>query len=275
MVKGYKKFNEARRHKSKPQRRGGNFNANWEQQVARNTKAVSVEPHGMNMVYGEKFKFILDKISKKGNKIAKELLTLPNKPDARFEQSYIDITRREDTLSFLPNGARDLPEDKRFDNNKRQQAKIYKTIKTIFGSKYTKDEVTKFVSMFKGVYNVGPDPVVSQVDPTVPKKTDEEVVKKIIEDTKDEKLVWKEGESGGNMRRYDATITITPKKRLVLCFYHFPNTIKEETMSFITVNFYNDLGKTQEDKRIWIQTYKFDQIIDFLQTFKYLYLLKL
>ena len=268
MVKGYKKFNEARKQKNRPRQRGG-FNSNWEQQLVRNNKAVSIEPRGMNMVYGEKFKYILNKISKNGNKIAKELLTLPDKIDARFDQSYIDITRREDTLSFLPNGARDIPDDKRFDTNKRQQSKVYKTIKTIFGSKYTKEEVNKFVSMFKGVYNVGPDPVVDQNI----KKTDEDVIGKIIDDTKNDKLIWKEGESGGNLRRYDAEIPITTHKRLVICFYHFPNTIKDETMSFITVNFYNDLGQTKDDKRMWIETYKFDQIVDFLKIFSFKYLL--
>lgn len=270
-LKGYKKFNEARRHKPKGRHRGGNMNtipqqrfpnSSWKEDVPRFTNKI--EPRGMNMTFSERFKYILTKISKKGNKIAKELLDLPNKPEAKFEYSYLDLTGRQDTMSYLPNGARDIPEEDRYKSNKRQHSKIYKTIKTIFGSKYTKNEVTKFVSIYNEVYKQGPD----KADTTKPKQSDEQLLKKIIEDTKSDKLKWKKETGAGNMARYEAKVTITEKKYLVFCFFHFDQSIKEEAMSFLTINLYNDLGKTKDDKTMWINTLQFKDITDFLPVFK-------
>lgn len=264
MLKKYKAFNEARRHKPKrhgPKRGGGFQQQSWKQEVPR-----FAEPRGMHMVLSDRFKYVLEKIAKKGNAIAKELLILPNKLDAKFEYSYIDLTGRGDTLSYLPNGARDTAEADRFKSPKRQHSKVYKTIKTVFGSKYTKTDVTKFVSMFKEVYEQGPD---KSDYPARGKNTDEQLLKKIIEDTKSDKLKWNKEETAGNMTRYESAVKITEMKRLVFCFFHFDQAVKEESMSFLTINFYNDLGKTKDDQRRWIQTFQFDSIANnFIPAFK-------
>lgn len=270
-LKGYKKFNESRSHKPRRGHKGGNMNtpqhqrfpnSSWKEYPPRFTNKI--EPRGMNMTFSERFKYILTEISKKGNKIAKELLELPNKPEAKFEYSYLDIAGRQDTISYLPNGARDILEEERYRSNKRQHSKIYKTIKTIFGSKYTKNEVTKFVSIYNEVYKQGPD----KTDTTKSKQSDEQLLKKIIEDTKSDKLKWEKETGTGNMVRYESKVAITKKKYLAFCFFHFDRSIKDEAMSFITINLYNDSSKTKDDKTVWINTLQFKDIRDFLPVFK-------
>lgn len=261
-MKRYHEFNESRNHKKPRRNRGGNLNDMWQQQHGNQQKVV--EPRGMNMSFSERFKYILGKMDKKGNKIAKELVRVAKEPDAKFDQSYIDLTGRDDTLSYLPNGARDIPEEERFKSNKRQHAKIYKTIKTLFGSKFTKEEVTKFVSIYKEVYNIGPDSSLEK-----PKQTNEQIIKKLTIDTKSGKIKWnREVITGGNSTRYDCIIPITEKKRLVFCLFYFGEDAKDQTLSFLTLNLYNDSSPTEEYKRKWIHTFVYKEIGDFLKEFK-------
>jgi len=260
MIGGYKQFNEARKSNRPRRNKGGGNHVNFNRSYA----PKIVEPRGMNMVFSERFNYVLNKIAKKGNKIAIELLTLPGNPDRKFEYSYIDLTGREDDLSYLPNGARDIKEDDRFKTNKRQRSKVYKTIKTIFGSKYTKNEVAKFVSFFKEVYKVGPDKKDME-----PKQLEDEAIKKIITDTKNRKLVWKLEQNTSQFLRYEAKFTVTPKKYLLFDFFLFID--KGENFSFITLNMYNELGRTKEDKKIWLTTFQYKHVTDFIKAFKEIY----
>jgi len=274
MLDKYQTFNEARRHKGKPKRHrgGGGVDAWLNQQKTPSIRQhqknlvvvpkTGIQPHGMNMVFSERLKYILDKIASKGNRIAKELLTLPDKPQAKFEYSYIDLTRREDTMSYLPYGGKDLPEGEKFNNNKRQHAKVYKTVKTLFASKYTKTEVNKFVSMYKQIYNEGPGQ-----DASRPKLTEEQIVKKIIEDTKNGKLKWELQGRQSDWLRCDAKVKITEKKSLVFQLFLFP-VIADEPKSFLTMILQNDLAIARDDKRKWLQTLKFDDIKEFIRIFK-------
>jgi hypothetical protein len=278
MLDKYQVFEARRRkkkHRPKRNRGGGGGVDAWLQQqkttsIRQHQKGITpkteTQSRGMNMIFSERLKYVLNKIALKGNRLAKELLTLPAKPEAKFEYSYIDLTSREDTMSYLPYTGKDLPEDEKFKSNKRQHAKVYKTIKTLFGSKYTKTEVNKFVSIYKQIYNEGPGK-----DTDRPKPSEEQVIKKITEDTKSDKLEWKLQGRQFDWLRYDADIKITEKKKLVFQLFIFPR-ITEETNSFLIVSMHNDLGITKEEKRKWIQTLKFGSIIEFLKVFKDKYL---
>lgn len=269
-VKGYNKYNESRGSKgrrSTTPSRNDRFNRQqhaWQDEVPKFTNRI--ETRGMNMEFAPRFKYVITKIAEKGNAIAKELLLLPNKPEAKFENSYLDLTNRFDTISYLQNAERNLSDEEKYKSNKRQQSKAYKVIKTIFGSKYTKFEVTKFVSMFKQVYEQGPEKKGDASEK--PKQTVEEVIKKISEDTKSGKLKWEKQPKAGNLVKYETRIKITDKKSLVFIFFHFDNNTKEEKWSFITTNIYNELGKTDDEKRKFLQNIAYDKIGEFLKIFK-------
>jgi len=261
MVKGYNKFNESRGNKAK---KGARFQKDQRRNWLEETKPMLVkttEPRGMPMEYSERFKYIITKIADKGNVIAKELLAAANKPSARFENSFLDL-KGDDNISFIANGDRNVPD--KYRSNKRQQAKIYKVIKTIFGSKFTSPEVKKFVSFYKQVYQQGP----SKTDTSRPKLSNEELVKKLISDTKSNKIKWQLFSSQGNISRYDFTIKMTEKKKLIFNFFHFFSSKKDEMMSFISISILNELGKTENDKKNWIQTLEHKDLIEFIDVFK-------
>lgn len=263
MVKGYNKFNESNRNKG-GKNKGNRFQHNqkrsWMDDIPHVANNKTIEPRGMPMEFSDRFKYVLTKIADKGNAIAKELLNAPNKPDARFENSYLDL-RGPDNISFIPNSERSVND--KYASNKRQQAKVYKVIKTIFGSKYTSAEVKKFVSFYKQIYQQGPGKDVPK-----PKLTDEQLAKKLAEDTKNSKIEWKFLNNRGNMSTYEYQIKLTDKKALSFNFFHFPNSHREEMMSFLTVNVRNELGLTDDDKRVWIQTLSYKDLLDFIEVFK-------
>jgi hypothetical protein len=286
MHTNYKGFiTEARRHKQKqkgPKRgRGGGGVDQWLNQQARtfdkkgNTGNLrtSKEPTppsstGMPMKISERLKYVLTKISAKNNRIAKELLSALDKPDARFSYSYLDLTGRDETMSYVNKTGLEVPEDQRYEKNngKRQYAKVYKTIKQIFGAKYTSAEVKKFVSMYKEVYSAGPPKDVPR-----PKPSSEQVIKKITEDTKNNKLLWEieasHKGSGQEWVRLNTIITITLNKKLFIQLTLFTG-IRDETLSILTINLLNELGKTSEERRIFIANYRHGDIIDLIRAIR-------
>jgi hypothetical protein len=239
MLDNYKQFNEARKHKKKGGNKGGRYQPNQgaRQPMKKYNRGDNEIPYqqqkiirGMSMDYSPSFRYIITKIAEKNNRIAKELLEVLNKPEAKFEYSFLDLTNRGDTLSYLPNGERNTPDDSKYSTNKRQQSKVYKIIKTIFGSKYTKTDVNKFVSLFKQVYDEGP-PEKSEVKS---KKTVGQLLQNLIKDTKEGNLEWKENFSIPNVITFVSKIQVTNSKYIDFCFW-CPNS--DITKSFLTVNF--------------------------------------
>jgi len=265
-MKDYNAFNESRRHKNrqKPQRnRGGNLNTM--RQNNQQTPRLAV-PRGMPMVISPRLKYILTKIDKKGNKIAKDLLSITDKLDARFENSYLEITKKPDSLSYLPNGARDIPEADRFTSNKRQVSQIYKVVKNIFSGKYTKNEVTKFVSFYKEAWNQGPPRESKGEDKA--KLTEEETIKKVIEDTKSDKLKWAKEAETKQWDKWEAIYKITDNKNLEFEFYFFKNGVKEEAWTFLSLHLINKNTQVLEDKNKHLNTFKFELLLDFIKLMK-------
>lgn len=253
MVQGYEKFNESRKNKGgRNNRNAGNHQNSWKNEVPR--FAPKPDIIGDVMDFSERFKYVINKIAEKNNPIAKELINLPNKPDTKFQQSYLDLTGSGDMISYLSNF--DVPDGEKYKTIKRQSSKVYKTIKNIFGSKYTSPEVKKFVSIFKQIYTQGPD----KSETHAPKQTKEQLLKKIINDTKIDKLKWNKISKYGNMNKYSVKIKITDKKYLIFDFFHFD----EDENSLMTINMHNDVTK----KSTWVNTLPFQDLSDFLKVFK-------
>lgn len=268
MVKGYKKFNESKSksHKKKiNNQKKDRFQQqnSWKENVPKFN--VRTEPVGMKIEISDRLKYIIIKISEKGNAIAKDFVSLLDKPDVKFNLSYIDITTRGgDSLTYL-NDNTNIPENELYRSNKRQISKVYKVIKSIFGSKYTKMEVSKFVSMFKQIYDQGPDKSLTR-----PKRTESEMLRKIIDDTKNDKLKWKKISEIGEITRYEIRVKVTDKKYIALVLFYFPD-IKEDLI-FMTINLHNELGITKEQKSTWITTLKYQDLKEFLEIFRKKYI---
>jgi hypothetical protein len=266
MLKKYDSFNESRNNKKKKHGQRGQHGGTlvWDGSRVRGSYdkgnvVHTAQPRGMNMDFSPRFKYILGKMDKKGNKIAKDLLSVLNKPDAKFEFSFLDLTGRADTVSYIANADRNIPDEEKYKTNRRQHSKVYKTIKTIFGSKYTKTEVTKFVSLYKQIYEEGPDDAAISRN----KRSDEQLLKKIATDTKNGNLKWTEEKSDiTGMERYEAKIKITDKKSLLFIFF----ILGTKNLSFITINLYNSLYPSRSGE--WINTYQYKDLTDFLTAFK-------
>jgi hypothetical protein len=258
-IKHYNSFNEARtiRNKGGNNRRGlFQHDSSWKD----SSYSVVADKTGLPMNFSERFKYILNKIALKNNAIAKELIELPNKPEALFIYSYIDI-ENEDSVSYLNSSDKNIPEDDRYNSTKRQRSKIYKVIKTIFGSKYTKVDVNKFVSMYKTIFKQGPD----KADTPRESQTDKQLIDKLIRDTKNNKLSWIKESSITDMTRYNASYVLTDKKRINFEFLRFFN--KHERASMIIIVLINDQCKGASSNRTHINTLMYEDIKDFLSMF--------
>lgn len=218
MLEKYNKFNESRRNKG---RRSTPFVNSRQRENNINQTIRIIETRGMPLELSSRFKFIINIIADKGNAIAKDILKNLNNPNVKFEYSYLDLTGRADTISYLPNGERNLPEQERYKSNKRQNSKVYKVIKTIFGSKYTKTDVTKFVSMFKQVFESGKSN--RKQENIVSKEIDQKkLLEKLITDTKNDKIKWVIIKETGNYFKYEFKIKITEKKHILIWYFYFP-----------------------------------------------------
>lgn len=245
-------INEARNsRKNKRAGRGDRFQNKQEQNQRFNQKFV-LPSTKMKMVVSERFKYILNKMAESGNIVAKELLKSIDQKLESYETSYIDITPREDTLSYLPSGGKHLDDAEKFKSNKRQHSKIYKIIKTIFFNKFTKNDVQKFVSLYKSIYNKGPE------KENLPPLTTDQMVEKLIKDTKNDKLIWKNTMYANGWVKYESKHEITDKKRLVFNFYIFND--KQESLTFLTAEMHNDLGQNKNERIKFIKNYNFTEV---------------
>lgn len=242
-------INESRRNKKRSRNQ-----QRTEQRQQFNKKYVlpPLHPMGMPMVVSDRLEYILTKMSETGNKIAKELLSLIENKDKLHQISYIDITRKDDSFTYLPNGGKDLPEDQKFTSNKRQTSKIYKMIKMIFYNKYTKNEITKFVSIFKSIYHKGPE----KKDSPLP-LSDEQIVKKLLSDTETNKIKWTKISEASNWIKYEFVKKITDTKSLVFDYYIFIWR-GYENMSFISIS----IKIVNELQEIFIKSIRYENIIE-------------
>jgi len=258
-MKKYREFNESKKHRQS--RNKYNFN-NFP--INAQPNEVKMIERGMPMDFSNKFNYILSKMVQKNNGIAKELINLPNDITRKFEYSYIDLARNNDTLSYLANGDRNIPEDDRYSSIKRQNSKIHKVIKAIFGNKYTKNEIAKFVSIYKEIYAAGPDESLKIKS----KQSNSDISLKLIKDTKDNKLLWDKIYSNAQLNKYESTIKITEKKYLKFEFFNF-FLAEYEKNSFITIHLIKDFSDKGNNKNNseWITTLQYDDIKNFVEQF--------
>lgn len=256
-------MNESRNNNRQKARANRNQNKNQQQnrnQANRfNARYVNPVSTGLIMYASERFKYILSKMSESGNKIAKDFLLLLDNKEKKFEMSYIDLTSKEDSLSYLTPGASgELKDEDKYKSNKRQYSKIYKLIKTIFGNKFTKEEVKKFVSVYKSVYNKGPE---KKKEPG----SDENILKKIVDDTKNDKLKWSLRTKANNWVCYEAGKKYTEYKGVVFSLYIFDPHLFVN--SFLSMNFINNKEKDPDKKSVHIKTFNYGDIIEFIKDF--------
>lgn len=269
-IRGYEQFNEARRPRNKggkPKSRtfGGNSNG-FNNRLGRNLhtelpSSIISNKIGMPMAYSERFEYIINKIAAKNNVIAKELLKLPALSGETFQYSYLDLESAE-SISYLYYTDKGISENDKYKSAKRQRSKVYKIVKSIFGSRFTKTDVTKFVSLYKTVYMQGPD------KSDIPKieLSNEQIAEKLYNDTKKDKLKWdKIHDIPYNMTKYSAFVKITEHKGILFDFLRFVD--KHEGNSLITVNLINKMGKTEAEKRIWLKTIDFKDMTEFFNLF--------
>jgi hypothetical protein len=276
----FKDLSEARGHKNKNKNKfkGNNRQEEqWDKFKNFNQRHVvgTVISPGMKMEFSARFAYLLTKMTETGNKIAKELLALKTNTDKKFEMSYLDLTNKEDTISYLPTGGRDLPDAEKYKSNKRQHVKIYKTIKTIFGAKYTKTDVQKFVSIFKSIYNKGPE------KRDLPTPTEEQIVKNLIKDTESDKLKWVNVAKGKDFIRCVTDKQIDEKNKKVLRFtYYVFNDLKEQDCGFLTAHLIRDPELTPitnvntSEKDSYIKTIMFKSQIENMKKLKTLLVTK-
>jgi hypothetical protein len=235
----FKDLSEARSHKN---RNKNKFKVNrqedqWDKFKNFNQKNIvgSVVSSGMKMEYSTRFGYLLNKIAETGNKIAKEFLSLKSNEEKKFEISYLDLTNKEDTISYLQPNGKDIPDTEKYKSNKRQHVKVYKTIKIIFGSKYTKTDVQKFVSIFKSTYNKGPE------KKDLPTPTEEQIIKNLIKDTESNKLKWFNVAKGKDFVRCVTDKPIDEKNKKILRFtYYIFEDKKEVDCGFLTIHLVRD-----------------------------------
>lgn len=254
----YKNFNESRK----------NRNRRKNKQITRNYNAINkyqpysaVDSKKMDMIFSDRFKYVVEKISMKGNAIAKDLLSLPNSAN-KYSYSYLDLTDRYDTISYLSSDKNLSEGEDKFKTNKRQHSKVYKVIKTILGNKFTKNEVSKFVTFYKQVYEQGPD-----------KKFNREIdiVNKITEDTKKNIINWKEEKRNSSILKvFKSEIVVTLNKYILLELYLFKGDDKKNT--FLSINFCNNNALLDKDKKKWYKTFRYENLFNFLEAFKDKYL---
>lgn len=268
----FRDLSESRKHKSRNKNkfRGNNQEEQWDK-FNFNQKHVigNVVSPGMKMEFSARFGYLLNKMAETGNKIAKEILALKSNVDKKFEMSYLDLTNREDTISYLPTGGKDLPDAEKYKSNKRQHVKVYKTIKTIFGAKYTKTDVQKFVSIFKSIYNKGPE------KKDLPTPTEEQIVKNLIKDTENDKLKWISVAKGKDFVRCTTDKQIDEKNKKVLRFtYYVFKDQKEEDCGFLTTHLIRDPVLTPinsvntHEKDAYIKTIMFKSQIENMKKLK-------
>jgi len=251
----YKEHIDESRRRSSKNKRSKNFNDQWQEKDQYINHRFVLPSNKMKLVVSDRLKYILTKMSETGNIISNDFLKLLEQKLESYEMSYIDITPKEDTFSYLPSSGKNLPDSDKFKNNKRQHSKIYKIIKTIFGNRFTKNEVQKFVSIYKSIYNKGP-----QKENLSPMTIDQ-MVEKLITDTKNDKLKWDKISNASNWIKYESRHKITNNKYLVFVYYIF-NNIKDKKLTFLTANIYNDLGQNKEDKNKFIRNFRYEEIKD-------------
>lgn len=267
-VNGFEQFNEARRNRNKGgknQRRSvasTGFGSHLAHDFRTNPMSISVSSNkiGMPMAYSERFKYIINKIASKNNVIAKELLRLPSLTGETFQYSYLDIMSAE-SVSYLYYTDRGVLVDDKYKSPKRQSSKIYKIIKSIFGSRFTKTDVTKFVSLYKAIYTQGPD----KKDFPNTELSNEQISNKLIIDTINDKLKWVKQHNATDMTKYYAYVKITENKGIAFELLRFYG--RYEGNSTIIVALMNKLGKNDEEKRKWVKTIKFNELTEFFKKF--------
>lgn len=258
-LRGYKQFNESRHNRNKGGKKTSpKFGSNVNTPLP---SSITANKTGMPMAYSERFKYIINKIANKNNAIAKELLLLPSKSGETFYYSYLDLEGAE-SLSYLYYTDKGISEEDKYKSPKRQRSKVYKVIKSIFGGRFTKTDVTKFVSMYKTIYTQGPD----KADLVKSGQSDKQLIDKIVKDTKNGKLKWiKNHDIPHNMINYSASTKITDKKEIKFTFYRFVE--RHEPNTTMTIYLINDMFRIDSEKRKWIKTLKFDELSEFFKVF--------
>lgn len=229
MINNYLKFNEGRSMKNrsnrgKNQKYQDNFN---KYKSMNNASNVDVE-----FFISPRFEYLINKMSEIGNPISKEIIKA-YKDKRKLNISYLDISRNIDNITYLTKeiiNQENFRESESYKTNKRSTSKIYKVIRLLFGNKFTKNEITKFASVYKSVYSKGPDKSRTKEEERKP-LTSSEVINKLIDDTKNNKLNWENLYASSVLNKKRCILKLTSDKNLIIDFY-FLDDQKNRFISF-------------------------------------------
>jgi len=237
MINNYEKYNESRsrRRGNKINSARGGYNNNIKRDSYNNNIKIEENDYSenQNLFLSQRLESIIKKISETGDLLSKEILDSIDNKSKFFDVTYLDISKNLDNFSFFTKeevnklGIVDNTIDT-YKSNKRFESKIYKIVKILFGNKFTKKEIQKFISIYKSVYSKGPD------KKNVEQKalTNEDVINKIIEDTTNGKLKWVEVPELIGLEKYRSVVNITKSKYLQIELYLFTN----QDNDFLTLN---------------------------------------
>jgi len=253
MIDKFIQFNESRRSKKRRfhgiERNYNRYNRSLEESSPENGMKLDVSP---------RFKAVVEKMVGIGGLIAKNLLEEINKKERLFKISYIDISRNLDMLTYLPLSEKNSGTDP-YKNPKRIGSKIYKVIRMLFENSVTKEEIQKFVSVFKKVCSSDPErpspkPKTEVSGVKEDKKTNNEIIFKLIEDTIENKIKWETVQNTDNLESYRTIVNITNNKKLEIDVFIMKKNIDLSSLSiFYIINKNNN----------FIKSIKFSEIKEF------------
>lgn len=168
-----------------------------------------IDDNLVDFVYSKDFGEIIRKI--KNNKISKSIIL--SYDNLKSPISYIDSTKDDDIISYLPgNISKDTTDSESWSHNRRQTTRIGRMVKKIFGEEFTETEIEDFVNKYKSIQREN--------------KTFFKIVKgEDIRKYYSEKNVVSDGELGNSCMRYsrcqdylDLYVENPKKIRLLLLF---------------------------------------------------------
>lgn len=248
-MKDFKQYNESRRSK-KRRFQGIERQYNRYKNIIDSTPSERTENGGMPLEVSPRFIAAVRKMSEVGGSIVKKLLDEIENKNNLYNISYIDLSRNLDMLTYLPLSEKDSKIDP-YKNQKRIGSKIYKVIRMIFGNEVTKNEIQKFVSVFKNVCSCVPT-TRPKTKTENRKQTDKEIVDTLIKNTVENKISWKNNQKTENLESYVAVYEITDNKELEFNLYIFP---KEEHISNMAISY--RVNTTKILKRDFIKNINF------------------
>ena len=234
MINNYSMFNESKSMKNR-----GNRGRNQKYQDSFNKKyaagKISSQDFDVVLHLSPRLEYAVNKMAEIGNPVSKEILKAL-KDGRTSEISFLDMSRNVDNISYLTKeviNRNDFNENEAYRSSRRTSSKIYKAMRLLFGNKFTKNEISKFVSVYKSVYSKGPDKNLIKNDKESKNIPINETIQKIIDDTKKGKLKWRDiPMNTSTIKKKRCIIPITKMKYMEIDFYIMFDNPQNNFMSF-------------------------------------------